>query len=166
LIAQEAKYHPRCLVLLYNRAAALQTKTESEGTKIEKVSHGIALAELLAYIEESRLYEEVAPIFKLSDLVQIYSSQLEQLSVKEHACPHCTELKKRILAQIPDLKAHKEGCDVLLAFDEDIGPALRRVCDDDYDSEAICLVRAARIIWRDMFSWRQNLLARLIKAIR
>ncbi len=32
-----------------------------------------------------------------------------------------------------------------------MGPALRRVCDDDYDSEAICLARAAKIIRRDMF---------------
>lgn len=32
-----------------------------------------------------------------------------------------------------------------------MGLALRRVCDDDFDSEGICLARAAKIIRRDMF---------------
>jgi hypothetical protein len=67
--------HPRCLVSLYNKAAALQTETERN--KIDKVSHGIALAELLAYIDESRIDEDVALIFKLSDLVKLYSSRTE-----------------------------------------------------------------------------------------
>ena len=39
---------------------------------------------------------------------------------------HSTDLKKRILAQIPDLQAHKEGRDVLLAFDMDIACALQQ----------------------------------------
>ena len=80
--------------------------------------------------------------------MKLYSTRLEQLGVKEHARPRSTELKNLILAQIPDLRAHR---DVLFAFDEDMGPALRRVCDDDYDSEAFCLARAAKIIRRDMF---------------
>ena len=43
MIPQETKYHPRCLVSFYNKASALQK--EKEDTKIEKVSHGFALAE-------------------------------------------------------------------------------------------------------------------------
>ena len=66
--------------------------------------------------------KDVAPIYQLSDLVKLYSTQLEQLGVKEHARPRSTELKNLILAQIPDLRAHR---DVLFAFDEDMGPALQ-----------------------------------------
>uniref|UniRef100_A0A1X7TS12 Uncharacterized protein n=1 Tax=Amphimedon queenslandica TaxID=400682 RepID=A0A1X7TS12_AMPQE len=61
-----------------------------------------------------------------------------------------TELKNRILAQIPELKAYREGRDVLLAFENDMGPALRKMCDDNYDSDAICLARAASIVRKDM----------------
>ncbi len=39
---------------------------------------------------------------------------------------------------------------MLLAFDKDLGPALRRTCDDDCDSEVICLAKAAKIVRRDM----------------
>ncbi len=55
--------------------------------------------------------------------MKLYSTRLEQLGVKEHTRPHSTDLINRILAQIPDLRARREGRDVLLAFDEDIGPA-------------------------------------------
>ncbi len=39
---------------------------------------------------------------------------------------------------------------MLLAFDKDLGPALHRTCDDDCNSEAICLAKAAKIVRRDM----------------
>ena len=73
-----------------------------------------------------------------------------QLGVKQRDHPHSTRLKNRILAHFPDLAAHKEGRDVLLAFDEDLGPALRKAYDQDYDDEAICLAKAANIVRRDM----------------
>ncbi len=63
----------------------------------DKLSKGIALAELLAYIDEARMDEDVAPVFKLSDLVKLYASRLKELEVEQHARPHSTELKNRIL---------------------------------------------------------------------
>lgn len=152
MIALDAKYHLQCLVSLYNRASALSTtrKTDESG----KVSKGIALAELLAYIDEMRTNADVAPIFKLSDLVKLYSSRLEHLGVEQHVRPHSTELKNRILAHIPELKAYKEGREVLLAFDSDMGYAIHKFCDEDYDSEAICLAKAAKIVRRDMLELR------------
>ena len=116
--------------------------------KTDKICHGIALAELLTYIDETRIDEDVAPVFKLADLVILYSTRLEQLGVEQNARPHSTELKNRILAQFPDLTAHREGRDVLLAFDEEVGPALRKACKIDYDDEGIYLARAAKILRR------------------
>ena len=139
IIALEAKYHPQCLVSLYYKAAALKMKALKMKDKHDKsdVNHGIALAELSAYIEDARM-EDIAPIFELSDLVKLYSSRLEYLGMEQHTHPHSTVLKNRILAKIPELKASKEGRDILLTFDDDLGPALRRACDDDCDSEAMC----------------------------
>ena len=70
--------------------------------------------------------------------------------MKQHDHPHSTCLKNRILAQFPDLAAHKEGWNVLLAFDRDLGHALRRAYEHDYDDEAICLAKAANIVHRNM----------------
>ncbi len=41
---------------------------------------------------------------------------------------------------------------MLLAFAGDVGSALLKACDSDYDDDAICLARAAKIVWRDMQS--------------
>ena len=80
MIALEAKYHPRCLVTLYHKAAALKMKDKHDKSDVN----------------------------------------------------------------------HKEGRDILLAFDDDLGPTLRRACDDDCDCEAMCLARAAKIVRRDI----------------
>ena len=158
MVAQEAKYHPKCLVALYNKAANVKTKDLDQHDRSDKLCKGIALAELLAYLDEARMDEDVAPVFKLSDLVKLYASRLKELGVEQHARPHSTELKNRILAQNPNLKANREGRDILLCFDCDMGPALPNVCDDDCDSEAICLARAAKIVRRDIFEIQVNLI--------
>lgn len=148
MIAQEAKYHSCCLVSLYNQAASLINEVET-GSK-DEISHGIALAELVAYIEDLKASESVAPVFKLSDLIKLYSTRLHQLGVEE-VQPHSTRFKDRILAQLPNLRAHREGRDILFAFDEDVGPALRKACHKNFDDEAVCLARAAKIVRREIF---------------
>lgn len=153
-MAHDAKYHPCCLVKLHNRATALEEKHKVNQT--DKVFHGIALAELLTYIDERRIDENIAPVFKLADIVKLYSTRLEQLGVEQHVRPHNTELKNRILTFFPDLTAHKEGRDVLLAFDKDLGLALRKACNDNYDEEAICLARAANIVRKDMLQMQDT----------
>ena len=138
MMAQEAKYHPLCLTSLY--------KQDDD----DKINHGIALAELLAHIEEARMDVSVAPVLKLADLVKLYTARLEQLKVKQQNRLNSTKLKDRILSHFPDLCAHREGRDVLLAFTSDVGSALRKACDADYDEKAICLARAAKIVRKDM----------------
>ena len=154
LMAQEAKYHAPCLAALYSKAAALRDHTDQED-ETTKVSHGIALAELLSYIEEARQDDEKKTVFKLADLTRLYSIRLQQLGAEQNVRTHSSRLKNRILAQNPDLSAHKEGCNVLIAFKQDIGPALHKICEDnDDDDEAICLSKAAKIVRRDMFKMK------------
>ncbi|KAK3703666.1 hypothetical protein QZH41_002431 [Actinostola sp. cb2023] len=70
LVALEAKYHATCLAKLYRKA---QTSSYDDNGE-EKIvrPEGIALAELVAYIEESTL-----TIFKLADLAKAYKSRSE-----------------------------------------------------------------------------------------
>ena len=65
---------------------------------------------------------------------------------------HLTDLKRRLLAGIPGLQAHKQGRDVLLAFNDDVGSALKQVYENDFDDEAMILLRATNIIRRDILS--------------
>ena len=48
MVAQDAKYQPRCLVTLYNKDATMQDRSDKANSKL-KVNQGIALAELLTY---------------------------------------------------------------------------------------------------------------------
>jgi hypothetical protein len=64
----DAMYHARCLASLYNRAR--DTKPPKEHST-DDINHGLALAGLISYIEEVRADIHVAPVFKLSNLVQL-----------------------------------------------------------------------------------------------
>ena len=61
LIAQEAKYHTQCLVSLYAKA---RNSKLSEEPDTDRANHGIALAELVCYIDETRADSEVRHCLK------------------------------------------------------------------------------------------------------
>ena len=135
MVALEAKYHTKCLVNFYNRARRARAKGY-KGTDNKETISGIVFAELVLYIEETRQQdEESSLVFKLSDLSQLYISRMEQLGVKVDMRVHTTRLKERLLCEFTDMRPHKKGRDVLLAFEEDIGTALARACD--FDSEVM-----------------------------
>lgn len=149
MVAQDAKYHSKCLASLYNRARSVKSRGEVTD-KTDEFS-GIAFAELVIYIEEVRQADELgAPVFKLSDLAQLYSSRMEQLGVKLETRVHTTRLKDRLLAQFHDMRAQKKGRDILLAF-EDVGAALATMCELDSDNDAIHLARATKIVRSQLF---------------
>ena len=64
MIATEAKYHTGCLIAYYNRAQRMKCYDTEQDANI----HGIVLAELVAYIEDIRTNQTIAPVFKLSEL--------------------------------------------------------------------------------------------------
>lgn len=64
MIAIEAKYHHNCLRSLYNKARQTAPKGND---KDDFRLHGIAFAELVAFIEDMNVNEDSSPVFKLSD---------------------------------------------------------------------------------------------------
>ena len=141
LISQEAHYHIHCLANLNNRVSALSSKAKSSD---DLDVHSLALAELICYIEDSCIDTQVAPVFKLSDFVKLYSTRLKQLGCDTVRYVHPTKLKDKILSYFQDMEAHKKGRDVMLIFNSDIGCALTNACEYDSDTDAICLARAAK----------------------
>ena len=145
MVALEAKYHAKCLLALYNRARKVKTDAQ-QGTDRERELSGIVVAELVMYIEEAHLETSTAPVFKLADLAHLYRCRMEQLGVVSDTRMNTTHLKQRLLAHFQDLRAHTKGRDVFLVFDEDIGAALGKACEQDSDSDAVQLARAAQIV--------------------
>ena len=158
MISQEAVYHANCLVALYNKAERSKQST-SNGN--EKRIQGIALAQLVAYIEETRVELETkgsAPtVFRIAELTDMYSNRLAQLGVEVSGRVHSSDLKERLLANVPGLQAHKKGRDIFLAFNDEVATALQQVCERDFDNEAMTLLEATRIIRRDMLDTKSKL---------
>lgn len=103
MVALEAKYHAKCLTSLYYHASTVQTEQEGSDN-LDNILCGIAFAELVMYIEESRLKDPTtAPVFKLADLSKLYSSRLGQLGIKQERCIQSTRLKQRILAHFANV---------------------------------------------------------------
>ncbi|CAC5423155.1 unnamed protein product [Mytilus coruscus] len=127
VIAQDLKYHPACLVALYNKERAVKKKTEQAqiDTNAEKEAGDVALAELVNYVFETQRNSDGANAFRLADLSNM------------------TRLKEMFLAKIPDLQAYTKGREVLLVFEKDVGPAIALACNYD---DTIHIGKTAEII--------------------
>ena len=155
LVALEAKYHAPCLAMLYKRAKAVRY-TDDDEEEILLKPEGIVLAELVAYIKESRICSTTElPVFKLADLASKYESRLQQLGCSASTRINSTRLKERILSQIPDIEAYKQGRDVFFAFRKDLGLVLQK-SHDACDEDAIHLSKAASIVRKDMLAMKYN----------
>ena len=107
MIALEAEYRRKCITKLYNRVRG----TDCTVADVDAVAnlHGIAFAELVAYMEDFRMEERVAPILKFSDLAHMYMVHLEQLGADIEGRICSTRLKIRLLSVFLDLGAHYNG---------------------------------------------------------
>lgn len=156
LVALEACYHASCLAALYKREKSFRQKAQEDN--ITSRPESIALAELITYMEEQSMTtnSEELPVFRLDDLANLYTSRIAQFgdgSVQTRV--NTTRLKERILCQVPDLRAYKQGRHVFLAFRDDIGASLQRA-HTSYDEDAIHLAKAAGIIRKDMQSVKNS----------
>ena len=146
LMAIEAKYHAAWLVKLYNRARPLKKQcsdaTDSSSVDLEE----LAFAELIGYIKEC-LEQEVPGVLTLSELVKFYQCKLKEVGA-EGGKTNATRLKERVLEAVPDLTAHPEGREVILASRHDTGGILTEA--KRRDSDAWCLARAAHIVRKDI----------------
>lgn len=72
MIPLEAKYHCKCLIELYNRARPASSSDADDDP--DGHLHGIAFAELVAYMEDFHAEGFIAPVFKLANLAQMYKA--------------------------------------------------------------------------------------------
>ena len=105
--------------MLYRKPQyAKEGKEESE-----QPSHGldgIALAELVSYIEEFGTSSVELPTFKLADLANMYKSSLQRLGCDTMARVNTSRLKEHLVFQIAALQCYNKGCDVYFAFRDDV----------------------------------------------
>ncbi len=128
----------------------------AQDSNVDDINHGVAFAGLVSYIKEACMDSLVALLFKLTDLVNLYSTRLEQLGTHVTGRVHSTKLKNRILNYFPDMDAHKQGRDVVLVCKKDVGAELWKACEQAADKYCVHLVRAASIGRRGMCKMKQG----------
>ena len=111
---------------------------------------GIAMAEVVTFIEETRKTRAKLPTFRLADLPKIYTSALKQLGMKTNAKLNNHHLKERIIHQVPSLEYFNKELDVYLLFCEHVGNMLQKRHKEDLDNEGMHLAKAAAIIQKDI----------------
>ena len=152
MVAVRAKYHARCLAAQYNRAREHDKGSSSE-LNSQSEAHSIALADLIAEIQNSRYGQPHTTVFKFWDLRKVYCKRLIREGLAEETQEiHSMRLKERLIEAIPGLTAYSKGREVLLAFTEDIGTIISDAFSNDNDANEMCLQRAASIAAQEMFT--------------
>lgn len=148
--AQEFKYHLACLAGLYNRVRAQKNAEERQlHSSVEHSVYPLAFSELITYIVETSTSLESPFVFRLTNLVHLYKERLGDKQPNVNS----TRLKETILDEMPEVEAHKQERDILLAFQEDIGSVLAHV--SKY-SEAMVLANAAKILRRHILEHKTS----------
>ena len=70
---------------------------------------------------------------KLEEPTQIFSTRLQQLGDDTSSRGHSTNLKDRILEDVPGLQVHRQGREVILTFNDSEGQALKNLYDQDFN---------------------------------
>ena len=81
------------------------------------------LASLKMLIERQEGSEEAPGVLTLSELVKFYQCKLKEVGA-QNGKTNATRLRERVLDAVPDLTAHPEGRQVILASRHDIGGIL------------------------------------------
>ena len=106
---------------------------------------GIALAELVSYIEEFGTSTAKLPTFKLAFLADMYKSCLQRLGCDTTARVNTSRLKERLVFQIPGLQCYNKGRDVYLAFRDEVGFALHKAHEQDLMKRRCTLQRLRQL---------------------
>eukprot|EP00794_Sanderia_malayensis_P001834 gene1834-2058_t len=139
LLENKAKWHKSCNLKFNSTKLKRAEKKRRSNDAAEEPS-------TKKYIEDLKDNDNVAPVFKLADLVKLYGNRLTLLGMEFNQGVHSTRLKNAILSNFRDMSAYRGGRDVVLAFNKGIGSAVLKASIIDHDEDVIILSKAAKIV--------------------
>ena len=150
MIAIEAKYHKQCMRNLTNRRRAfLRRNHDWQSGEEDKKNEARPFVELISFMESC--IDGAKYILTLTELHQLYVNRLQDFGIEKEV--NKTRLKSRILSQFPGkLQEQSDGKNVVLVFSEGLASLLRVLWKHDYESDALLLAKAARIVRCEMFN--------------
>ena len=119
LTALDADYHKKFLTALYTRHRSLSKKNEAI-TRDDLTPESLALAELMSFTEDCQEVEHpMGSIFKLSNLVKLYTERCTQLGVDVSSRVKPSRLNEKLLSHMPHLETNKSNYEVIPTFKKD-----------------------------------------------
>ena len=93
-------------------------------------------------------------IFKLSNLVKLYTERITQLGADVSSRVNPSRLKEKLLSHMPHLEANKNNYEVILTFKKGKGGALLLTTKQDPESDAVVLMRPAQIVRNEILQMK------------
>ena len=150
MIAIDAVHRKNCLTSFYNRYRSHQQLSVYSPCHI--ASEALAFAEVVSYIEEyDQPGGEANYVFKLSKITALYLKHLHALGGSSTERVHSTRLANRPQRPIPALKVHQSKAGAVLKFKKKVGDALVNACYIAPEDAAITLMRAAKLIRKEIY---------------
>ena len=117
---------------------------------------GIALADVITYIEETISYSEelIIPVFQFKDLTELYKKQmiLHGVATKDTKYIHSTRLKNQILENVPCLCETKKEKFTLLTLNSEMGRALLEECQSYSHNDGMIIAKATSVIRKQLLN--------------
>ena len=150
LIAQEMKYHLKCLTSLGNcyksHVRKLNQEEDKAHTAEENMNISRVFVELVSYIEKT--VQSGTSLFKLSEIHFLYMNRLKDFGISKG-----TRLKERLLEHFPEADEQCDGRNTIITFNKGVQSILREALKErDFSEDANILAKAATIIRTDIFN--------------
>ena len=96
-------------------------------------------------------FEEGTFCFKFADLCHLFEKHLKEFGIDTEV--YKVRFKEKILSYFHEAQAQSDGKNILLIFQQGMQQILKHVLNTDYESDAMILAKAARIIRKDIFNF-------------
>ena len=145
MIAIEAKYHKECMTILTNRHSAfLRESQDCQSGEEDEKNEARAFVKLISFMDS--FIDDGKYILTLTELHQLYINRPQYFGIKKEV--NRTRLKSRILSHFPGKRQEQSDGKTVL-FSSILREELWK---HDYESDALTLAKAARIVRRLMFN--------------
>ena len=123
-----------------------KNERDSGGCSEEKMVKARVLVELFTYVENC--IEDNIFYFKISSLYQMYEKRINYLGVEKEV--NRSRFKESLLEYFPQAQEQSDGKNKLLVFEQGMQQMLKQATACDYESEALLLAKAAKIIQKQI----------------
>ena len=153
MVAMEKKCHNYDLCVFYKRVNNVTKNKIQMENDSDSVFYGSVLSEVINHVKKT--FETSAssrPTFLLDELRVLFNKTYLRYTNKVYSIHH-TRLKNDLLKYMPSLKALKKEKNIVLTTEDSTMDAFFENMEKCRESDGMCLLKAAKIIYKTRSFW-------------